>query len=722
VVLVEIHSASSSRDAEPARSLKSNSLDLVLRESVLRAVVKLGRARTFMRGHGLRMLQRAAIAEIGGDPRRAKRVIADRRHDVCRRGTPADHASGVGLRHRLLGQHGGAVSRAGAEQPALAVLGDAGGDVSVQRFGERMMARHLVLLAAFLVQPQPPARTLKDVIIRKIRKREVLAGLALRPIERGVLNVTEYASVRRTRRDRMPQITQFLRRAVQTNAHGLATIDGERRQDWQSFQGRVARLAGAIRWLGYEAGDRIGILSLNSDRYLESFFALSWAGVVFVPINTRLAIPEMEYWLTDSGCTGLLVDDAFLSALEALSPRLPELRHVIYLGMSPVPAGLHGYEALIEAAPPVPDAGRRGNDLAGIFYTGGTTGRSKGVMLSHTNILANAQNLEPGAEVSTSAAYIHAAPMFHLADGAMTFLVTAYGGTHAFMPRFDPGALLLAIEVQRITHLLIVPTMVNMLVHHRDAEKCDLSSVQKVLYGASPMPEAVVRRALKLLPRARFTQAYGQSEASPVMTLLPHTYHTFEGPDAGRIKSAGRAVIGCELRIHDQDDNEVPPGTMGEICGRGPLVMMGYWNQPDLTANTLRNSWLHTGDGGYMDDDGFVYVVDRLKDMIVSGGENVYSAEVEEVLYSHPAVAECAVIGVPDDTWGERVHAVVRLKQDMQATAEELIAGCHKLIANYKCPRTVEIRDNPLPLSGAGKILKAELRRLFWEGHERRVN
>jgi long-chain acyl-CoA synthetase len=236
------------------------------------------------------------------------------------------------------------------------------------------------------------------------------------------------------------------------------------------------------------------------------------------------------------------------------------------------------------------------------------------------------------------------------------------------------------------------------------------------------MPEAVIRRALNLLPKARFTQAYGQSEASPVMTLLPHANHTFEGPEAGRIKSAGRAVIGCELRIHDQDDNEVPPGTVGEICGRGSLVMLGYWNQPHLTANVLRNGWLHTGDGGYMDNDGFVYVVDRLKDMIVSGGENVYSAEVEEALYNHPAIAECAVIGAPDHTWGERVHAVVRLKPNMQATAEELIAGCQKLIANYKCPRTVEIRDDPLPLSGAGKILKAELRRPFWEGQERRVH
>jgi len=430
----------------------------------------------------------------------------------------------------------------------------------------------------------------------------------------------------------------------------------------------------------------------------------------------------MQYWLTDSGCSGLLVDDNFIAGAETLRPRLPELRHVIQFGDRPTSEGRHGYEALIDAALPIADAGRRGDDLAGIFYTGGTTGRSKGVMISHANILANAQNFAPGAGMDAGIRYMHAAPMFHLADGAMTFLVTAHGGMHTFLPRFEPGALLQALQDHQVTHTLIVPTMVNMLVHHPDVENRDLSSVRQVLYGASPMPEAVIRRALAVLPQARFTQAYGQSEASPVMTLLPHPYHCFAGPNAGRIKSAGQAVLGCEIRIHDPDDNEVPRGTVGEICGRGPLVMLGYWNQPDLTAHTLRNGWLHTGDGGTMDADGFIYVVDRLKDMIVSGGENVYSAEVEEALYSHSAVAECAVIGVPDDLWGERVHAVVRLKPGVLTPDDDLIAHCHTLIANYKCPRSLEIREEPLPLSGAGKILKAELRKPFWEGREKRVS
>jgi long-chain acyl-CoA synthetase len=380
------------------------------------------------------------------------------------------------------------------------------------------------------------------------------------------------------------------------------------------------------------------------------------------------------------------------------------------------------YEALLAAASPAGDAVGSGGDLAGIFYTGGTTGRSKGVMLSHHNIMANALNFQPGVEADDRTRYLHAAPMFHLADNAMTFLVTGVAGTHYFMPRFEPLTLMQLVAEHRVTHALLVPTMVNMLVNHPEAGRHDMSSLARLLYGASPMPEAVLRRAFEVLPATRFVQAYGQSEASPVVTVLDHRYHSFEGPDAGKLRSAGRGVLGCEVRILDENDVEVPRGTVGEICCRGDIVMLGYWKQPELTAKTLRNGWLHTSDGGTMDEDGFVYVVDRMKDMIVSGGENVYSAETEEALYSHPAVAECAVIGVPDDRWGERVHAIVRLKPGASVTVEDIIAHAQTRIAGYKCPRTIELRSEPLPLSGAGKILKTELRKPYWQGHANQVN
>ena len=520
----------------------------------------------------------------------------------------------------------------------------------------------------------------------------------------------------------MVQITQFLRRAVQTRPEGVATEFEGRTQTWREFEIRASRLAGALGRLGCVPGDRIGMLALNCDRYLEYFFACAWGGFVFVPINTRLAPPEIAFWLADSGCSALMIDDAFLPILDEFRAHAPDVRNIVRVGDGPAPTGMLAYEDLIASGPAVADAGGSGDDLAGIFYTGGTTGRSKGVMLSHRNIAANLMFCSHAFGLTPESVYIHAAPMFHMADGAATFLVTALGGKHVFLPRFEPGVMIEAIERLRVTATLIVPTMINMIVHHQRIETADTSSLRRIFYGASPMPEAVIRRALKVLPHTGFVQAYGQSEAAPCMTFLTSEYHTTDGPFAGKLKAAGRAAIGCEIAILDANDEKVPPGTVGEICGRGDNVMLGYWKQPEITARTLRNGWLHTGDGGYIDEDGFVYVVDRVKDMIISGGENVYSAEVEQALYQHPDVAECAVIGIPDETWGEAVHAIVRAKPGTAPQAEALIAHCKTQIAHYKCPRGVTSREAPLPLSGAGKILKTELRKPYWEGRTRAVN
>ena len=520
----------------------------------------------------------------------------------------------------------------------------------------------------------------------------------------------------------MAQITQLLRRAVQTRGHSVATECDGRVRTWEQFQGRTVALAAAIETMGLKPGDRVGILALNSDRYLEFFFAMAWGGFTFVPINTRLALPEVVFWLTDSGCSALFIDDAFLPMLADVRPQAPEVRNVVHIGDGDAPAGLIAYESLVAQGGRIADAGKGGDDLAGIFYTGGTTGRSKGVMLSHRNILGNAMLCAQEFRFTAETTWLHAGPMFHLADGAATFLVTAAGGKHVFVPRFEPGSFLKTVEQHRVTDTLCVPTMVNMIVYHPDLPKTDVSSLQTIIYGASPMPEAVIRHAFAVLPNVGFIQAYGQSEASPCMVLMPREYHVLEGPKAGRLKSAGRAGYNCEVRVHDEHDNEVARGTVGEIVGRGDNVMLGYWGQPELSARTLRNGWLHTGDGGYMDEDGFLFVVDRVKDMIISGGENVYSAEVEQALYQHADVAECAVIGVPDEKWGERVHAIVRLKPGATVSAEAIIAHCRTLIANYKCPRSIGVRADPLPLSGAGKILKTELRKPFWAEQGKAVN
>lgn len=515
-------------------------------------------------------------------------------------------------------------------------------------------------------------------------------------------------------------LTQAIRRASQVNRNGVATVFADRTRTWLEFEDRVARLAAGIRGLGVAEGDRVALLANNSDRYLEYFFAVPWSGCVFVPVNTRLAPPEVAYWLSDSGSRVLFIDDDFLPFLPRLEGQMPSVEKIVYVGDGETPDGLIHYESLIENNAPAADAGRDGEDLAGLFYTGGTTGVSKGVMLSHRNLVSNALHMMRDADFEEDMIWLHSGPMFHLADGTATFAATMLAASHRFIPKFDPGEALRALEEHKVTNALFVPVMMNMVVNHPDVEKRDLSTVRGILYGASPMPEAVIRRGMQLMPSVGFYHAYGQTETAPLLTILKPEFHSFE--EGGKAKSAGRATYGVEICIKDEEGNILAPNETGEVCAKGPNVMQGYWNKPELTANTLKDGWIHTGDGGYLDEDGFVYIVDRVKDMIISGGENVYSAEVENAVYQHPAVVECAVIGVPDEKWGERVHAIVRCHEGKSAKDHEIIAFCHELIANYKCPRSVEFRTEPMPLSGAGKILKTELRKPHWEGVEKSVN
>ncbi len=517
-------------------------------------------------------------------------------------------------------------------------------------------------------------------------------------------------------------ITQSLRRAVQMGADRIATRCGDRVKTWSEFEQRVAAVAGALQSLSVQSDDRVAILALNSDRYLETYFAIPWADAVVVPINVRLAPPEIIYTLNDSGTKVLIVDDTFASMLPAFEGKLDTVEHIIVAEDNDAPAGTLDYETLIEEADPIEDEGRGGQQIAGLFYTGGTTGRSKGVMLSHDNIISNAANVVASMGYTEATSYLHAAPMFHLADGASTFAVTIVGGTHCFIPKFTPVDFLTSVSQFKVTHGLLVPTMINMLINEPTLSDYDLSSLSRLLYGASPMPEAVLLQAMNSFPNCGFLQGYGMTETSPLITFLSDEYHVTEGNKAGKLASAGRAGITVEVMIADENDNEVPRQVVGEVLTRGPHVMLGYWKMPELTETTLRHGWMHTGDMAYMDDDGFIYIVDRNKDMIISGGENVYSTEVETALYEHTAVKECAVIGIPHEQWGEQVHAVVVLHDNQQITEEELINHCKDLIAGYKCPRSISFREQPLPLSGAGKILKTELREPFWKDNKKQVS
>ena len=511
-------------------------------------------------------------------------------------------------------------------------------------------------------------------------------------------------------------ITQGLHRSVIETPDRVATIYGDRRRTFAELGDRIARLAAALHTVGVAGGDRVAILSLNSDRYLEYLFGVPWADAVLNPINTRWSAPEVAYCLNDSDSRVLLVDDAMAPHVPALHEQCPQLHTVIHIGDGATPDGMLAYEDLLAAAAPIPDVRRGGDSLAGLFYTGGTTGFSKGVMLSHANLMTSAIGCTATGEfVSAGGTYLHAAPMFHAADQAGGFGGTLVGVTHVIVPGFDPKVVLDAISEHGVTDTLLVPTMIQILVDHPDLSQYDLVSWRNLAYGGSAISEAVLERTRKNLPNVRLMQAYGMTELSPVTTLLRFDDHT-----GARIRSAGRAAPHSEVRILDFDDNEVPRGTVGEICSYGGHVMLGYWNKPAETAAAISNGWMHSGDGGYMDEDGFVYVVDRLKDMIVTGGENVYSAEVEQAVAKHPAVAACAVIGIPDPEWGESVHAVVVLAPDATVTPEELREHCKEQIAGYKTPRSAEFVD-ALPVNGAGKVLKRDLRAPYWEGIDRNV-
>ncbi len=480
---------------------------------------------------------------------------------------------------------------------------------------------------------------------------------------------------------------------------------------------RVLRLASALRaQLGIDRGDRYAVVAGNGHEYLELYHAGFLGAGIINPLNLRLSPAELTFILRDSDTRTVFVDALFADVIDSVR-KDAGIKRVVLIGEGDVPHDLR-YEDLVESGEPNVPREPDETDPVILMYTGGTTGQPKGVLLDQRAEMLNLYHAGIAVGLDEDRVYLHQTPMFHAASMTGVLGIPASGGVSVFVPYFAPAAVLDAIEHYRVNITLMVPIMVGMLLDAPEFKPERLATLQTLVYGAAPMSTGLLEHLLSTFPQLDLYQGYGMTEASAVLTLLTAKDHRRDG-DA--LRSAGRPVYGVDITIRGDDGGELPVGRTGEVCARAGNFMLEYWNRPEETAAAFRDGWYHSGDTGYVDDEGFLFIVDRLKDMIVTGGENVYSIEVENAISTHPAVAQVAVIGIPDDLWGEAVHAVVVLEPDAHATAEELIEHARQTIAGYKLPKSVEFRADPLPLSGALKPLKRELRKPYWEGRERSV-
>ncbi len=493
--------------------------------------------------------------------------------------------------------------------------------------------------------------------------------------------------------------------AAQMAGGKISVIDGAMSLSFSELHRRCRLLAGGLAALGLKKGDRVAILAGNCHHYIETYVAVPASGLVIVPLNTRHAEAELIYALEDSGARVLIIDKEPGKLAECVD-------HVIVIP--------DAYEEFLgNSSEKVLGEGVIEDDLAGLFYTGGTTGKSKGVMLTHRNLIANTFHYLSAIPQKSDDVMLVIAPLFHAAgsNGVLANIWTL--GTQITLAAFNPATALDLIEEYRVTETLGVPTMLAAMAEEQHARPRKTDSIRTITHGGSPIATEVLRRTHTAFPTAELNEIYGATELSPICTALIGEQNLIDSPLA---RSCGRPIIGVEIKILDTEGVEVERGEVGEVVVRGPNVMRGYWNKIEQTQAVLKDGSYWTGDLGYMDADGFVFLVDRSKDMIVSGGENVYCTEVEEVLYQHPAVLEAAVFGVPDEKWGEAVWAVVVPRDDTEINTTELIEFCQARIAGYKAPKGIDVQTEPLPKSGPGKVLKRELRAPFWDKEDRAVN
>ena len=537
-------------------------------------------------------------------------------------------------------------------------------------------------------------------------------------------------------------LTEPLMKALKFFPQKQAIVCGEKRYTYQEFYDRVNRLSHCLKDLEIGKDDKIAILHPNCHYFLEAYYGIAQIGAISVPINYRLSPREIAFILQDSESKILIADPMFQRQVDPIRGAIKDILGIIWTGEEPIsclpclpdrpPVGRKGsrdlnYEvALIQTGSnKVPAIPISDDDIAQIYYTSGTTGRPKGVMLSHKNVTTHALGTIAEVHLTDRDVWIHVAPLFHLADAWATWAITWVGGTHVLIKEFDPKIVLETIEREKVTLTNLIPTMLNLMVNHPEVGRFDYSSLRVLLSGGAPIAPEVVRKIVETF-KCDYIQTYGMTETSPYLTLsiLKNHLRKLSYEDQLRFKSkTGKEFIGVELKVINERGEEIKKDEkeVGEIIVRGDIVTKGYWKLPEETEKSIKDGWLYTGDMAVMDEEGYVTIVDRKKDMILTGGENVYSTEVENIIYMHPAILECAVIGVPDQKWGEAVKGIVVLKPGHQANEGEIIQFCKDRMAHYKAPKSIDFID-ALPKTGSGKIHKKGLRDKYWEGYEKKVH
>jgi len=520
---------------------------------------------------------------------------------------------------------------------------------------------------------------------------------------------------------------EFRRRAETLFGGKVGVVDGEKRFTYAEFGERSRRLAAAIRALGVRPGGAVSFLTYNTHHLLEGYYGVLQAGAVLNPINIRLHPTDIAYVLNHAESRVLFFHRDFAPMVEAMRGGLETVKHFVVLEPEgPPPSAAAEYEALLAAAAPLrTDPEVDENSVAELFYTSGTTGRPKGVALTHRSLNLHALYSIISKRLGDATVHLHVVPMFHVNGWGAPHTITAVGGTHVLLRRIDPVEILRLVQAERVTDLYAVPAIFNAIVNHPEFGKYDLRSLRLLMSGGAPPAPALVAAMLDKFGCEAFV-GYGLTETSPVLTLARPKAHLQHEPPERQLERrtrTGYPILGVEVRVVDENGRDVSADgvAVGEIVARSNVVMDGYFKDPQGTAAAIRDGWFHIGDMANIDAEGYVNIVDRKKDIIISGGENISSVQIENTLYAHPAVFECAVIPVPDDRWGEVPKALVVLKPGAAVTEAEILEFCRERLAGFMVPKSVEFLD-ALPKGGTGKILKGELRDKYWAGQSRRVH